>query len=143
MGAALSARSSSAWTVPANAEINVTPFVDVMLVLLIIFMVAIPVSTVSVKVDLPPAQAQKSPQSPPVIVSLTLSGRVFVGDRATDLAGLPAAVASAIGGADPTSQRVYVRADQGVSYGAFMGVMNRLRANGYGKVGLVGEDLER
>jgi biopolymer transport protein ExbD len=143
MGAALSARSSSAWSIPANAEINVTPFVDVMLVLLIIFMVAIPVSTVSVKVDLPPAQAQASPQSPPVIVSLTLSGRVFVGDRATDLPGLPGAVASAIGGADPTTQRVYVRADQGVSYGAFMGVMNRLRASGYEKVGLVGEDLDR
>jgi biopolymer transport protein ExbD len=140
MGAALSSRSN-AWTIPANAEINVTPFVDVMLVLLIIFMVAIPVSTVSVKVDLPPAVASASPQQP-VVVSLTLGGRVFVGDRATDLAGLPAAVASAIGRPDPSSERVYVRADEGVSYGAFMGVMNRLRANGYEKVGLVGEALE-
>ncbi len=137
----MSARSGSAWNIPQNAEINVTPFVDVMLVLLIIFMVALPVAQVSVKVDLPQAQAAPSPVQPPVIVSLTLSGQVFVGDRATTLAALPGVVNTALG-PNPRDQRVYLRADEGVRYGALMGVMNRLRAHGLEKVALVGEQLE-
>jgi biopolymer transport protein ExbD len=136
MGAALSA-SHGRWTIRQNAEINVTPFVDVMLVLLIIFMVALPVSTVSVKVDLPPAAASQEPTAPPVIVSLTLSGAVYVGDRATTLAGLPAAAAGALGD-NPTAQRIYLRADKGVRYGALMAVMNVLRGAGYDKIALVG-----
>lgn len=139
MAASLSAHSS-AWNIPQNAEINVTPFVDVMLVLLIIFMVALPVSTVSVKVDLPPAQAAADNTQPPLIVTLTLNGRVYVGERATTLENLPA-VAKAAAGPDPTAQRIYVRADEGVRYGAFMGVMNRLRAHGFQKVALVGEEF--
>ena len=141
MGAAVSARSASAWTIPQNAEINVTPFVDVMLVLLIIFMVALPVATVSVRVDLPPAQATPVVTTPPVVVSLTLAGQVYVGDRATTLAALPAATAAALGGANPTGQRIYLRADKGVTYGALMTVMNRLRSEGYDKVALVNEEL--
>src|ERR1700754_2726512 len=94
MGVALSARSG-AWTIPQNADINVTPFVDVMLVLLIIFMVALPVATVSVKVDLPRAEASPIKQTPPVVVSLTLAGQLFVGDRATTMEGLPAVTAAA------------------------------------------------
>jgi biopolymer transport protein ExbD len=137
----MSARSASAWTIPQNADINVTPFVDVMLVLLIIFMVALPVATVSVKVDLPKAEASPEPRTPPVVVTLTLAGQVFVGDRATTLEALPAATASALGGADPTSQRIYLRADKGVTYGALMTVMNRLRGEGYDKVALVNEEL--
>ncbi len=123
------------------AEINVTPMVDVMLVLLIIFMVALPVSTVAVKVDLPQAAAAPQPAQPPVIVSLTLEGRVYVGDRFTTLDALPAAVGQAVGGGDPTEQRVYLRADEGVRYRDLMGLMNRLRAAGYGKIGLVGEEF--
>jgi len=131
---------SSAWTIRQNAEINVTPFVDVMLVLLIIFMVALPVSTVSVKVDLPQAQASPTPPQTPVIVTLTLAGQVYVGERATTLEELPAVVAAGAG-ARPTEQRIYLRADEDVSYGALMGVMNRLRAHGFDKVGLVGEEF--
>jgi len=141
MGAAVSARSASAWTIPQNAEINVTPFVDVMLVLLIIFMVALPVATVSVKVDLPKAEASPVRTTPPVVVTLTLAGQVYVGDRATTLAALPAAAAAALGGANPTGQRIYLRADKGVTYGALMTVMNRLRSEGYDKVALVNEEL--
>ena len=141
MGAAVSARSASAWTIPQNAEINVTPFVDVMLVLLIIFMVALPVATVSVKVDLPKAEASPVRTTPPVVVTLTLAGQVYVGDRATTLAALPAATAAALGGANPTGQRIYLRADKGVTYGALMTVMNRLRSEGYDKVALVNEEL--
>ena len=139
MAASLSARND-AWNVSQNAEINVTPFVDVMLVLLIIFMVALPVSTVSVKVDLPQAQAAPTPAQAPVIVSLTLAGQVYVGERAVGLDDLPAVVAAGAG-TRPTDQRIYVRADEGVRYGALMGVMNRLRAHGFEKVGLVGEEF--
>ena len=139
MAAALSSHSS-AYSIRQNADINVTPFVDVMLVLLIIFMVALPVSTVAVKVDLPQAAASPFPTQPPVVVSLTLDGRLYVGDRATTLEALPADAAAAIG-PNPTAQRIYLRADEGVRYGALMGVMNRLRARGFDRVGLVGEEL--
>lgn len=139
MAASISSHASP-WTIRQNAEINVTPFVDVMLVLLIIFMVALPVSTVSVKVDLPQAQAAPMPPQAPVIVSLTLAGRVYVGERPVSLEDL-AAVVAAGAGPNPTAQRIYLRADEDVSYRALMGVMNRLRANGFEKVGLVGEEF--
>jgi biopolymer transport protein ExbD/biopolymer transport protein TolR len=137
MAASVSSHSSP-WNIQQNADINVTPFVDVMLVLLIIFMVALPISTVSVKVDLPQAQAAPTPAQAPVIVSLTLAGRLYVGERAVSLEDLPAIV-TAGAGSRPTEQRIYLRADEGVRYGALMAVMNRLRANGFEKVGLVGE----
>jgi biopolymer transport protein ExbD len=139
MAAAVSSHSSP-YTVRQNADINVTPFVDVMLVLLIIFMVALPVSTVAVKVDLPQAAATPSPTQPPVVVSLTLDGRVYVGDVATTLEGLPAAAAAALG-PNPTGQRIYLRADEGVRYRELMALMNRLRRAGFGHIGLVGEEL--
>ncbi|HEY0651413.1 biopolymer transporter ExbD [Phenylobacterium sp.] len=139
MAASLSATSNSPWNIRQNADINVTPFVDVMLVLLIIFMVALPVSTVSVNVDLPQSNASAAP-SQPVIVTLTLDGRVYVGDRATTLDGLPAAAAAALGSSD-RKQRIYLRADEGVRYGALMGLMNTLRRAGYGNLGLVGEEF--
>jgi len=139
MAASLS-QSGGVWNIRQNADINVTPFVDVMLVLLIIFMVALPVSTVAVNVDLPQAAASPSPAQPPVIVSLTLDGRVYVGDRLTTLEALPAATAAAVG-PSARSHRIYLRADEGVRYGALMGVMNRLRVSGFERVGLVGEEL--
>jgi len=139
MGASLSARND-AWNIRQNADINVTPFVDVMLVLLIIFMVALPVSTVAVKVDLPQAQASPTPPSAPVIVTLTLAGRVYVGERPVSLEELPDVVAAGAG-ARPTEQRIYLRADEGVSYGALMRLMNRLRDHGFEKVGLMGEEF--
>lgn len=138
MAASLSAHTSS-WNIRQNAEINVTPFVDVMLVLLIIFMVAIPASTVSVKVDLPQAQAAPESTQPPVIISLTLGGAVYVGDTRTDLTHLGPTVASVVG-PNAAAQRINLRADKGVSYGALMEVMNVLRADGFDKVGLVGEE---
>jgi biopolymer transport protein ExbD len=139
MAAALSAHASR-WTIASNADINVTPFVDVMLVLLIIFMVAIPVSTVSVKVDLPQAQAAPPTAQPPLVVSLTLGGRVYVGDKPTTVAELPALVAATLGQGS-AERRIYIRADEGVSYGALMAMMNQLRVHGFDKVALVGEDI--
>ena len=127
--------SSGRWGIAQNAEINVTPFVDVMLVLLVIFMVALPVATVSVKVDLPQAGGGQD-QFLPVIVSLTLDGHVYVGDSRTTLDGLAVAVAGVSSG---TAQRIYIRADKGVSYGALMAAMDRLRASGFDKVGLMAD----
>ncbi|RAK67551.1 biopolymer transporter ExbD [Phenylobacterium kunshanense] len=140
MGAALSTQSSGAWDVRQNADINVTPFVDVMLVLLIIFMVALPVSTVSVKVDLPTAQAAPQTQAAPVVVSLTAQGRLYVGEQATALDTL-AAVVAAKAGPPGDATRINLRADVGVRYRDLMTVMNRLRVAGYDKVALVGEDF--
>ena len=140
MAAKLSGGGKGKYQLGQNADINVTPFVDVMLVLLIIFMVAIPAATVSVKVDLPPAQASNEPTLPPLFVSLALDGRVFVGDQRTDLGHLGDVVAATLG-PNPTEQRINLRADKGVSYGALMAVMNVLRARGFDKVGLVGEEL--
>ncbi|MEI6281874.1 MAG: biopolymer transporter ExbD, partial [Alphaproteobacteria bacterium] len=77
------------FNVEQNSEINVTPFVDVMLVLLIIFMVAAPLATVSIHVDLPPAVAQASPNPPkPVYISIQTNGSTFIGDSPTDLASI-------------------------------------------------------
>jgi biopolymer transport protein ExbD len=123
-----------------NSDINVTPFVDIMLVLLIIFMVAIPAAVVAVKVDLPPASTGAPPKLP-TYVSLQKGGALFIGDRPTSLATLGGDLGAVIGGPTPTKERVYVRADKGVPYGDFMAVVNRLEASGYRSVGLVGEEL--
>ena len=141
MGMRLASAGGGAYSLNQNAEINVTPFVDVMLVLLIIFMVAIPVATVSVRVDLPPSQVNDSPQAPPTYVSLQIDGGLYVGDRRTTLSTLPADVASAIGVANPRQQRVYIRADRDVRYGDFMAVMNTLQGNGFYQVALINEEL--
>ena len=135
MAARLSA-ASSGFSIPQNAEINVTPFVDVMLVLLIIFMVAIPATQVSVQLDLPQAQAGDPPRAP-TYVSLTNEGRLYIGDLPTSLTALTGDLATRIDRDD----RVYIRADRGVRYEAFMQVMNTLRGGGFERVGLVSEEL--
>ena len=122
-------------------EINVTPFVDVMLVLLIVFMVAAPLMTVGVPIDLPQTQAQQlNTQQKPVTVSVTNDGSVFIGDQPVQLADLTARVAEQLGeGAD---QRIYVRGDMAANYGAVMQVMGALSAAGYGKIGLITEQAQ-
>src|SRR6201985_3735706 len=117
----------------ANAEINVTPFVDVMLVLLIIFMVAAPMAAVSVKVALPTAVAKASPNPPkPIYISLQANGRIFVQDNQTALATLGDELRAALGAKrNPTKERIFIRADKEVLYGDFMGVMNMLQDNGF------------
>jgi len=126
-----------------NAEMNVTPFVDVMLVLLIIFMVAAPIATVSVPVDLPPA-SQKAPPTPPaepIYISIQKNGSLFIGERNIDVANLMAEVASASKG--DHSQRIFIRCDQQIVYGKLMAVMNQLQDAGYDKVGLVAENVQK
>jgi TonB system transport protein ExbD (group 1) len=128
-----------------NSEINVTPFVDVMLVLLIIFMVAAPMASVNVMVALPPAVAKASPNPPkPIYISLQSNGRIFIQDSQTDLATLGDDLRASLGAKrNPTKERIFIRADKEVLYGDFMGVMNMLQDNGFYSVALVGEDKRR
>ena len=140
MAARLVSLGSDRFRLTQNSDINVTPFVDIMLVLLIVFMVAIPAAVVAVKVDLPPASTGAPPRLP-TYVSLQKGGALFIGDRPTSLATLGGDLGGMIGGPDPTKERIYVRADKGVPYGDFMAVVNRLQASGYRQVGLVGEEL--
>jgi biopolymer transport protein ExbD len=144
MGAKL-AGSGGRYQEEQNSEINVTPFVDVMLVLLIIFMVAAPMAAVSVKVALPPAVAKASPNPPkPIYISIQGNGRIFVQDHQTDLASLGDDLRASLGEKrNPTKERIFIRGDRDVLYGDFMGVMNMLQDNGFYSVALVGEDKRR
>jgi biopolymer transport protein ExbD len=142
MGAQLSGPGSgSKFTIATNADMNVTPMVDVMLVLLIIFMVAAPLATVSIKLDLPPAlPGTVKPPKPPTVVSLQKSGSIFVAQRQTSLATLPADLGAELG-PHAQDQTVYIRADKEVKYDAFMSVLNDLQKNGFYKVSLITENL--
>ena len=120
-------------------EINVTPFIDVILVLLIIFMVAAPLSTVDVNVDLPASTAVPAPRpDKPVFVTLKADRTIALGDDPVTEAALGAALGRATDGA--RAKRLFVRADKTVPYGDVMDLMNALRAAGYLKIGLVGLD---
>jgi biopolymer transport protein ExbD len=141
MGAQLSGPASgSKFTVSTNADMNVTPLVDVMLVLLIIFMVAAPTATVSIKLDLPPSLPSSiKPPKPPTVISLQKSGAIFIGPKETFLTSLSADVAAALGGTNPTNETVYIRADKEVKYAQFMAILNNLQQSGYYKVSLITE----
>jgi biopolymer transport protein TolR len=118
------------------SEINVTPMVDVMLVLLVVFMVAAPLMTVGVPIDLPQTQAkQLNTEQKPITVSVTPEGDIYLGDQSVALEGLVDAItAQAPNGA---AERIYVRADQTANYGAVMKVMGTLSAAGFSKIGLI------
>jgi biopolymer transport protein ExbD len=132
------------YTVEANHDINVTPFVDVMLVLLIIFMVAAPLASVSVKLTLPPAVAKPSTNPPkPVYISIQRSGSLYIGDYRTTIPDLGEDLKRAIGRRDPERERIFIRADQDARYGSFMEVMNMLQDNGFYSVALIGLDANR
>ena len=130
-------------TIEQNADINVTPFVDIMLVLLIIFMVAAPLATVSIRLDLPPA----TPPPPgvvkePVYITIQDTGSIFLAERQTTIETLAADVCVALAAANCRDERVFVRAQPEVRYDQFMEVMNTLQENGFFKVGLLNEDIE-
>ena len=141
MAAKLSSGGGGKYQIEANSEINVTPFVDVMLVLLIIFMVAAPLATVSVPVELPIAVAKPQVNPPkPVYISIQNDGDVFVGDFRSDVGTLGQDLTDQIGSRNPADERIFIRGDQNVRYGDFMQVMNALQDNGFYSVALVGED---
>lgn len=142
MAAKLSSGGGGRYSEDQNAEINVTPFVDVMLVLLIIFMVAAPLASVTVKVQLPPAVAPPGTNPPkPVYISIQPNGSIFIQDFRTDLATLGDDLRRNLGEKrNPEKERIFIRADKDVMYGDFMGVMNMLQDNNFYSVALVGED---
>lgn len=123
-------------------EINVTPFIDVTLVLLIIFMVAAPLATVDVRVDLPASTAQPQPRpDKPVFLTITAERSLALGDAPVPREALGPALDAATG--RDWEQRVFLRADKGVPYGEVMAVLNLLRGAGYLKVALVGLDASQ
>lgn len=123
-------------------EINVTPFIDVMLVLLIIFMVAAPLATVDVRVELPASTAQPQPRpDKPMFLTIAADRALALGDTPVAREALGAALDAASG--RDRDQRVFLRADKGVPYGEVMGVLNLLRGAGYLKIALVGLDMSQ
>ena len=122
---------------PENAEINVTPFIDVILVLLIIFMVAAPLSTVDVAVDLPVSNAQPQPR-PDKPVFLTVKPDLTLALGNDDVPRIALQTALDQHTSHDREQRIFLRADGAVSYSELMKVMNLLRDAGYLKIALVG-----
>ncbi len=122
-----------------NSEINVTPFIDVMLVLLIIFMVAAPLATVDMKVDLPQSVAKPTPRDgKPVFVTLKADLTLAIGNEETAREAFSSELERITNGNKET--RVLLRADRLVDYGDLMGVMNLIQGGGYSKIALVGLD---
>ncbi len=123
-------------------EINVTPFIDVILVLLIIFMIAAPLATVDISVDLPAANAEPSPRpDKPLFLTLKSDLSLTLDNDAVARAGLGAALDRATAG--DKQQRVFLRADKSVPYGDLMTLMNELRSAGYLHVALVGLEADK
>ena len=119
------------------SDINVTPFIDVMLVLLIIFMVAAPLSTVDVPVELPVSNAEAQPRpDKPVFLTLKSDLSLALGDDTIAWEALQSALDERTDG--DRERRIYLRADRAVAYGELMKVMNLLREDGYLKIALVG-----
>ena len=120
------------------SEINVTPFVDVMLVLLIVFMITAPLLTVGVPVDLPKTEAATINDSDePLVITIDKSGTIFLQETATPLQKLIPRL-QAITGENP-DVRIYVRGDQSIQYGRVMEIMGRVSVAGYKKVSLLAE----
>lgn len=122
------------------AEINVTPFVDVMLVLLIVFMVAAPLLTAGVPIDLPDSAAKpiQEEENKPIEISVSTEQKIFIGETEVEMPRLiPLLSAMTEGQVD---RRIYIRADQGLSYGHVMEVIGAVNGAGFNKVALISEN---
>lgn len=121
-----------------KAEMNLTPLIDIMVVLLIIFMISAPLMTVSVPVDLPDVgQGAASETTDPLVISIDKDNNVYLGDTPIEMTELIPRLQAIT--AQKTDQRLYIRGDQTLSYGTIMQVMGQLTGAGYTKVGLVAE----
>ena len=145
MAVKLGGKKGEKYQLGQNADINVTPFVDVMLVLLIIFMVSIPMATVAIKIDLPPAINTPDNNVKPTYLSIQQDGHVILVDKGVDgstsLATLDADIQRALQKANPKGETILIRADRLVKYKDFMAVVNQLQTDGYYKVALINENL--
>lgn len=122
------------------SEINVTPMVDVMLVLLIIFMVAAPLLTVGVPIELPQAKGQQlESKGDPLAISIKANGDVYIAETLVPLADLVGKLKAIAANRKGEEEPVFVRGDKGVNYGSVMKVMGRISAGGFKKVSLVTE----
>jgi len=138
MAAALQGRSNGKGRYKPLAEINVTPLVDVMLVLLIIFMVTAPLMTAGVQVDLPKTNARPLNQdSEPITVSLNAEGKIYLQEDVIETPELVAKLQAA--SQNNPERRIFVRADKNLSYGRVMEVMGVINQGGFTKVALLGE----
>lgn len=123
-------------------DINVTPFIDVMLVLLIIFMVAAPLATIDVKVNLPASTSEPQPRpEKPVYLSVKADKSLFLGNEPVTKASMVAAINAATDGKKDTT--IFFRADKTVDYETLMSVMDSLHQAGYLKIGLVGQETTK
>ena len=148
MGASLTTKTSSrgrrtGGTYRPMAEINVTPFVDVMLVLLIVFMVAAPLLTSGVAVDLPQSEAKSIPDedNKPIEITLAKDGKLYIGDSEMDEKKLKFQLEAMTEG--QADRRIYIRADQGLEYGRVMKIIGSINAAGFSKVALISENTGR
>lgn len=141
MAAKLGGTTGGKYGLGQNADINVTPFVDVMLVLLIIFMVSIPAATVAIKIDLPPATPDESTMHKKPIYINIHKDSINIVDTPTTLASMIGALDAGLGVADPKKETILIRADHDVRYEDFMSVVNKLQSEGYYKVALILEEV--
>ncbi|MDC2992397.1 protein TolR [Pelagibacteraceae bacterium] len=122
------------------SEINVTPFVDVMLVLLIVFMVTAPLLTVGIPVDLPKVKANAlTDQKDPIEITINLEGEIFIGESLVQIENLIPRINAIT--EQNTEARIYVRGDRVVSYGRVMEIMSIINSAGYIKVALITQNL--
>ncbi len=124
------------------SEINVTPFVDVMLVLLIVFMVTAPLLTVGIKVDLPKVKATALTDiKDPIEITVKLDGEVYIGESKVEVENLVPRLNAIT--EQNTEARIYIRGDRVVAYGRIMEIMSIINSAGYIKVALITQNLEQ
>ncbi len=124
------------------SEINVTPFVDVMLVLLIVFMVTAPLLTVGIKVDLPKVKASALTDiKDPIEITVKLDGEVYIGESKVEVENLIPRLNAIT--EQNTEARIYIRGDRVVAYGRIMEIMSIINSSGYIKVALITQNLEQ